>query len=64
MSDSRFRPLVMKEKPWVSIATPVLWTCSSTYLKKQKEKMFKYKNHERKRQRKSSEVKKGEKWIG
>ncbi len=32
MSDSLFRPLVTKLKPCVSIATPVLWICSSTYL--------------------------------
>lgn len=32
MSDSRRLPLVTKENPWVSMATPVLWTCSSMYL--------------------------------
>ena len=31
--DSRFFPLVTKANPWVSIATPVRWTCSSIYLK-------------------------------
>ena len=30
--DSRFLPLVTKENPWVSMATPVFCTCSSTYL--------------------------------
>lgn len=30
--DSLLRPLVTKLKPWVSIATPVRWMCSSTYL--------------------------------
>lgn len=30
--DSRFLPLVMKVKPCVSMATPVRWMCSSTYL--------------------------------
>lgn len=30
--DSRLRPLVTKLKPWVSMATPVRWICSSTYL--------------------------------
>lgn len=30
--DSRLRPLVTKLNPWVSIATPVRWTCSSMYL--------------------------------
>ena len=34
VSDSRFLPLVTKVNPWVSMATPVLWTCSSTYLSK------------------------------
>ena len=34
VSDSLLRPLVMKEKPCVSIATPVRWMCSSTYLQK------------------------------
>ena len=29
--DSRFLPEVTKENPWVSMATPVLWTCSSMY---------------------------------
>ncbi len=33
VSDSLLRPLVTNVNPWVSIATPVLWTCSSTYLK-------------------------------
>jgi hypothetical protein len=28
---SRLRPEVTKENPWVSIATPVLCTCSSMY---------------------------------
>lgn len=30
--DSLLRPLVTKLKPWVSMATPVRWICSSTYL--------------------------------
>lgn len=30
--DSLLRPLVTKLNPWVSMATPVRWTCSSTYL--------------------------------
>lgn len=30
--DSLLRPLVTKLKPWVSMATPVRWMCSSTYL--------------------------------
>ena len=34
VSDSRFFPLVTKVNPWVSIATPVRWTCSSIYLKR------------------------------
>lgn len=34
VSDSRLRPLVTNEKPCVSMATPVRWTCSSMYLKK------------------------------
>ena len=34
MRDSLLRPLVTKLKPWVSIATPVRWMCSSTYLTK------------------------------
>ena len=32
VSESLFLPVVMKEMPWVSKATPVLCTCSSTYL--------------------------------
>jgi len=32
INDSRFRPLVTNVKPCVSMATPVRWTCSSTYL--------------------------------
>lgn len=30
--DSLLRPLVTKLKPCVSMATPVRWICSSTYL--------------------------------
>lgn len=33
VSDSRFLPLVINVKPWVSMATPVFCMCSSTYLK-------------------------------
>lgn len=32
--DSLLRPFVTKLKPCVSIATPVRWICSSTYLRK------------------------------
>jgi len=35
VKDSRLRPLVTNVNPWVSIATPVFWTCSSTYLQNQ-----------------------------
>ncbi len=43
--DSLLRPLVTKLKPWVSIATPVRWMCSSTYLtKKKKEKALAKRN--------------------
>ena len=38
--DSRFLPLVTKVNPWVSIATPVLWTCSSMYLLTIEKKIF------------------------
>lgn len=34
VSDSLLRPLVMKVKPCVSMATPVFCMCSSTYLKR------------------------------
>lgn len=38
MRDSLLRPLVTKLKPCVSMATPVRWICSSTYLMEDKEK--------------------------
>lgn len=38
MRDSLLRPLVTKLKPCVSMATPVRWICSSTYLMEAKEK--------------------------
>lgn len=34
VSDSLLRPLVMKVKPCVSMATPVFWMCSSAYLQR------------------------------
>ncbi|TNN49353.1 hypothetical protein EYF80_040463 [Liparis tanakae] len=34
--DSLLRPLVMKVKPCVSMATPAFWMCSSAYLRRRK----------------------------